>query len=356
MRKHCIVFMVLVFFVFVLVLVGCDDSIDSIENETTVPVEVVLQNVEFNGVKYYDVYNSLENNGFTNITVTPLDDLSSADKEIDDVVDHITIGGNSIFSIGDTYMSNVAICIYYHNIDMLFAPFSCDELDENALFEDVEKQFENAGFTNVKGEPIEDLVFGWLTKDGEIEEILINGNIEFDDIDMFPFDVEIVIKYHTFPSSESNAVETNSKEKDNIETSSNVDSESTTEILTADNNAELAAILSFCSDDYTIVEEFATKYKDSIIEFDGNVAYMNNHGDYTTRFDILIGTGDYDENSMRGPGFQFRDVNANDMDIETLWLEDYLQIGDNIHVVAKVVAFDANSQLFLLDPISVVVK
>ncbi len=351
MKKH---FIVLTVFVFLLLcLTGCEDSF---EKETTAPVEVVLQNVEYNGAKFYDVYNALENNGFTNINIVPLDDLSSVEKEIDDIVDYITIDGCSAFSIGDTYMSDVEIHIYYHNIDMLFAPFSSDELDGNSLFEEVKTQFEDAGFTNVIGEPIEDLIFGWLTKDGEVEEILIEGNSVFEDIEMFPFDAEIVIKYHTFPSSETDFVETNAEEYETIETNGNIDTESEIEILTAENNAELAAILSFCSDDYTIVEEFAAKYKGRIIEFDGNIAYMSNHGSYTTRFDILIGTGDYDENSLCGPGFQFRDVNAFDMDIDTLWLEDYLHIGDNIHVIAKVVAFDPASQLFQLEPISVVVK
>ena len=33
------------------------------------------------------------------------------------------------------------------------------------------KQFKEAGFGNIKSEPIEDLIFGWLTEDGEIEAI-----------------------------------------------------------------------------------------------------------------------------------------------------------------------------------------
>ena len=37
---------------------------------------------------------------------------------------------------------------------------------------------------------------------------------------------------------------------------------------------------------------------------------MNNHGDYDTRYDILIGPRDFDETYVRGPAFQFRDVNT----------------------------------------------
>ena len=54
---------------------------------------------------------------------------------------------------------------------------SKDYKNENYI--DVVADLENAGFTNIKLEIIYDLITGWLTSNGEIEEVLIDGNSSF---------------------------------------------------------------------------------------------------------------------------------------------------------------------------------
>lgn len=44
---------------------------------------------------------------------------------------------------------------------------------------DVKALFESAGFTNVNVRAIEDLVTGWITKDGSVERVSINGDDDF---------------------------------------------------------------------------------------------------------------------------------------------------------------------------------
>ena len=83
---------------------------------------------------------------------------------------------------------------------------------------------------------------------------------------------------------------------------------------------------------------------------------MNNHGNYNSRYDILIGTGDYDENSMIGPGVQFSDVNAHDCGVDKVYLDQYLKIGYNVHIIAEVGEYNSNTGIFHLIPISVVVR
>ncbi len=63
------------------------------------------------------------------------------------------------------------------------------------------------------------------------------------------------------------------------------------EALTVENNEDLAALLA-AVEDYDLFKEFAATYQGSTIEFDGIVAAMNQHGDYKTRYDILIFAGD----------------------------------------------------------------
>lgn len=58
--------------------------------------------------------------------------------------------------------------------------------------------FEQQGFTDIQTEKIEDLVTGWLVKDGEVEEVTIDGLSSFEEESVFEPDAKIVIYYHTF--------------------------------------------------------------------------------------------------------------------------------------------------------------
>lgn len=63
--------------------------------------------------------------------------------------------------------------------------------------------FESQGFTNINVDPIDDLIVGWLTKDGDVEEVAINGNTNFVKGNEARASDKIVIRYHTFPEEES---------------------------------------------------------------------------------------------------------------------------------------------------------
>lgn len=81
-------------------------------------------------------------------------------------------------------------------------------------YQDVVNQLSSTGFVNIRTEPVEDLVMGWLTKDGEVEEITIDGNSTFSKGDKFDKDVEVLIAYHTFPH-EDEALSNDSSESQN---------------------------------------------------------------------------------------------------------------------------------------------
>mgnify|MGYP002079427557 FL=1 len=126
----------------------------------------------------------------------------------------------------------------------------------------------------------------------------------------------------------------------------------TDETLTAKNNPEFAALLSLTDTGSSTIEKFATKYAGRTLDFDGNICAMNKHGDYATRFDILICAGDFSEISSRGPNFQFKDVNVtNDIHVTGPNIPDTLAVGQNVGVVAKVEGFNGIQELFFLDPV-----
>lgn len=64
-------------------------------------------------------------------------------------------------------------------------PISSNDL-KDANYQDVVAKFQNAGFTNVQTKVIDDLVFGWLTKDGEIEKVLVDGDTTFSTDSRYP--------------------------------------------------------------------------------------------------------------------------------------------------------------------------
>lgn len=68
---------------------------------------------------------------------------------------------------------------------------------------DVVEELENAGFTNVKTEVICDLITGWLTKDGEIESISVDGDTSYNSDARYDTNVPIIITYHTFGNADS---------------------------------------------------------------------------------------------------------------------------------------------------------
>lgn len=111
---------------------------------------------------------------------------------------------------------------------------------------------------------------------------------------------------------------------------------------------DLAKILSMKETLAPEYSDFATKYRGTVIEFDANVAYLNKHGSYNTRYDLLIFAGNYDPNHQIGPNFHFENVSMSDMNAD-----DTIRVGDNVRIIAKVVKFDSNSELFYLDPVSV---
>lgn len=70
-------------------------------------------------------------------------------------------------------------------------------------YEQVVKELKNAGFTDIEVVAQKDLVIGWLSKDGSIDRISIDGDTDFSDDDIFSKDARVVITYHTFKTEEN---------------------------------------------------------------------------------------------------------------------------------------------------------
>ena len=71
-------------------------------------------------------------------------------------------------------------------------------LERGRNYKEVIEDFEDKGFTNIRTETIEDLVFGRSFRNGEVEQISVGGDIEYDSGVKVPADTEVIIRYHTF--------------------------------------------------------------------------------------------------------------------------------------------------------------
>lgn len=227
---------------------------------------------------------------------------------------------------------------------------------EEADYQSVQKQLEDAGFENVSTQKIEDLTFGIFTKDGEIEKITVKGEEVFSKGDLFEKDVPITIHYHTFKEYDNETEESSSEPVETSESSSNASTTPSSsveevtepvkeEVITVD-NPDFAYILN--NFDEVKTQEFVEKYKGQIVEFDGHVAYMHSHENYKTRFDFLLNVGDWEEGNYVGmmafENLAFHELKFVD---ET----DTVSTGTNLHIKARIINAEKKGQLIYLEPV-----
>lgn len=210
-------------------------------------------------------------------------------------------------------------------------------------YTDVQTELAEAGFTNISFEILYDIVFGW-TEEGEVDSVSVGGNTEFAQGDIFKKDVAIVITYHMPEEDDPNKP---------IESETPNSTTGPVENLTVENCSDFAALLSLRDPGDPSVSTFASKYSGQVIEFDGCVMNMQHHGDLNTRWDVLLGAGDYDENSALGPNFRLTDVAFYEMNVSG---GDSVYAGLNVHIVAEVGDYNSNSQLFELKIISMSIR
>jgi hypothetical protein len=259
-------------------------------------------------------------------------------------------------------------------------------------YQKVIDNFEKKGFKNIRTEKLEDLILGWFTKDGEVESVSVDGNEDYSPDVWYPNDVEVVITYHTFPqrvkSTSTTPAENNNDTENLVEdkpetveqstaepTKENVQvtltivktepvkqptreptKEKRQEILTIENNEDMAAL--FKTGDFDpFISKFAKKYSGRIIQFDGYIANMTLHENSTTRYNLLIYTGNYGEKSGNALSFKFEDINiVSDLKLTGSNIPDYIREGQNLRITAKVGEYKENSGLFFLKPVSTEIR
>ena len=65
-------------------------------------------------------------------------------------------------------------------------------------YEEVVSKLEAKGFTNIHTKRLDDLITGWIKKDGEVSEVSISSDTTFNENSKYVSNTEIIIFYHSF--------------------------------------------------------------------------------------------------------------------------------------------------------------
>lgn len=214
-------------------------------------------------------------------------------------------------------------------------------------YKDVETALKDAGFTNIKTAILYDIVWGW-TSEGEVDSVSVNGNTEFAKGNVFKKDAEIVITYHMWEEDDPNRPTESATEAKQEEPSEEKPVEKEPNI-TIENNSDFAELMAITDQtDAETIQKYVRKLTGKVIEFDGCVVFLMQHGNYKTRFDVCLANGDY-SGRVYGPLFSFEDVNFYEMHVSGA---DEVAGGMLFRITAKVVGFNSEGNYVILEPVS----
>jgi len=148
---------------------------------------------------YEDIENKLTEKGFTDILTVPESDLDGQNLQQENLISEITINDKSDFDKDDKFPYDAEIVIHYHSAKIVEIPLSSKEI-KGMNYKEIKQKFDDLGFVNIELKKDEDLILGWIHKDGEIESISIDGVEKFDINYSTGIDSKIIITYHTFKS------------------------------------------------------------------------------------------------------------------------------------------------------------
>lgn len=160
-------------------------------------IEIGISSTHAIGKNYEQVVDVLEMNGFINIDVFPEYDLGIEDIVQENNVSKIEIRGDDEFDASSKYPYDARIKITYHMVKNIYMPVSYKNA-KRMNYTELEENLNEAGFMNVTTQAEYDLITGWLTKDGSVKDVSINGNTDFSENSSYRPDAEIIIIYHTF--------------------------------------------------------------------------------------------------------------------------------------------------------------
>lgn len=182
-------------------------------------------------------------------------------------------------------------------------------------YQDVQKDLEDAGFTNITTEILYDIVWGW-TEEGEVKSVSIDGRTDYDKGEVFNMDAPIVITYHMKEEDDPNKpVETEPTET-TAPTEKPEETETPTKPAEPESEYEKAYIRDLSN--YDLYYMFDTDTK-TVVYFGTNDTYIERGtytGDFSTGVTITWSHGEWTEKFTHKSGSYATLIDGNGWDWE----------------------------------------
>ena len=143
--------------------------------------------------KYGQIKKSLKEKGFTKITISK---KSKSNRAKNQLVSNIKIEDEE-FTSGDCYLPKTSSIEIKYYMSKAAIGDTADSL-EGEQYATVVKKLKKKGFMNIELQRANNLISGWLTKEGSIKEFSINGDTDFSAFKKYFCDDKIVIIVNTF--------------------------------------------------------------------------------------------------------------------------------------------------------------
>lgn len=144
-----------------------------------------------------EAYTILHNCGFKSIKKVEIKDIYVNSPYCENEIEKVEINGQSSYDSNSEFPYDADVIITIHKKREISIPFSVSSL-KHLNYNEVCSRLSSLGFTEIYASPIKDLVTGWITKDGSVEKVVVNGSKSFKKNSIFKFDVTITVSYHTF--------------------------------------------------------------------------------------------------------------------------------------------------------------
>ena len=182
-------------------------------------------------------------------------------------------------------------------------------------YQDVQKDLENAGFTNITTEILYDIVWGW-TEEGEVKNVSIDGRTDYEKGEVFKQDAPIIITYHMKEEDDPNKPTETEPEESKTTTPTPEETEKPTEPDEPESEYEKAYIRDMSN--YDLYYMFDTDTK-TVVYFGTNDTYIERGtytGDFSTGVTITWSHGEWTEKFTHKSGSYATLIDGNGWDWE----------------------------------------
>ncbi len=184
-------------------------------------------------------------------------------------------------------------------------------------YQDVQKDLEDAGFTNITPEILYDIVLGWTDK-GKVKSVSIDGRTDYEKGEVFQQDAPIVITYHMKEEADLNKPVEN--EPTVTETTTSTPNPEETEEPTVPDEPESEYEKAYIRDmsNYDLYYMFDTDAK-TVVYFGTNDTYIERGtytGDFSTGITITWSHGEWTEKFTHNSGNYATLIDGNGWDWE----------------------------------------